>query len=261
MKRVGKILFPLLSVFAVIAIFYIISAIVSDEMTIPSPTAVFYEFFSLFKENSFYKELLMNVFRTVVSFISAFVAAGVLAVLAAKNAIINGLFYPLVTAVRAVPTMAIFLWCLIIFRSDVSPMAVAFIVVFPMLYSAVYGAISSRDKKLDEMSKSFGVGKARIIFKMILPDVWNRLFSQFTSILSFTVKLIVAGEVLAYTKTSIGKEMQIANINFETARLFALTVAVILLSVLLEIAVKTVNQIVKRWYNERNNRKIIEKIR
>ncbi len=261
MKKAGKILFPLISVSAVIAIFYIIAAIVGDDMIIPSPTAVFAEFFSLFTKKVFYSELLANLLRTLLSFTAAFILASVTAISAARSETVKRLFYPLVTAVRAVPTMAIFLWCLIIFRSSVSPMAVAFIVIFPMLYSAVYGAVSSRDKKLDEMAKLFGVGRAKIIFKMIIPDVWNRLFPQFTSVLSFTVKLIVAGEVLAYTKTSLGREMQIANINLETARLFALTVAVILLSVTLELAVKLLNYALLRLLYGRNRRKINEKIR
>ena len=172
----------------------------------------------------------MDVLRTVSSFVFSFSVACVFAVIAGINEIFDRLFYPVV-------------------------------VTFPMLFSAVYGAVKNRDKKLDEMSKVFGVGKGQRLFKMIIPDVWKRLFPQFCSILSFNVKLIVAGEALAYTATSLGRELKIANANSEIAKLLAISVVVILIAVFLEAVVKLSAKIIGGIIYERDRKRIEQALR
>ena len=260
-KRIYGIVLPIISTAIIIVVLFAASAIVDDRLVLPDPGEIFSEFCKLFTTKAFYGEIFGNLSRTLASFALAFVLACILAISAATNDIVDKMLYPLVSAVRAVPTMALILWFLIVFKSDKSPMAVAFTVIFPMLYSAVYGAIKNRDVKLDEMARVFGVPKKKILFKIIIPDVAKRLFSQFCTTLSFTVKLIVAGEALAYTKTSLGKELQLASANLETAKLLALTVAVIILSLLLEGAIKGVVYLIRRISYGYNRRKLIEKIR
>ncbi|MBO4262714.1 MAG: ABC transporter permease subunit [Clostridia bacterium] len=258
---IKKIYLPLISLALALLLCFLLSAAVDDEMIFPSPVAVWAELLALAKTSVFYGEILSNLGRTLLSFSSAFVLASVAAAFASRYVVVEKLFYPLVAATRSVPTMSVILWCLIIFRSDKSPMAVSFIVIFPMLYSAVKGAIKQRDKSLDEMARVFNVGGAKAFFVITLPDVAKRLYPQFLSTLSFNVKLTVAGEALAYTRSSLGREMKIANANLETARLFAITVAVILLSVALEFAVRAAVEGAKRCKNGYDRKKIIEKLR
>ncbi len=261
MKKLKIILLPIISLSAVILLLYVISYFIGDELVFPSPTVIFEEFISLFGKSYFYSALLGDLARTLLSFGLSFICAAVFAVFAGINETFERLFYPITVILRSVPTMSVILWCLIVLKADKSPSAVSFIVTFPMLYSAIFGAVKNRDKKLDEMAKVFGVKKTDRIFKMIIPDVWKRLFTQFSSILSFNVKLIVAGEALAYTTNSLGRELKIANANLETAKLLALSVSIILLGVGVELAFKGIVFAIRRVKNGRDRKRIMQALR
>lgn len=261
MKALKGWLITILSVAVLVAALYIASAAVNNDLILPSPSAISAEFLRLLGQSSFYSELVADLGRTVASFLIAFVFALALGVAASMNVVVEKVLYPLTVIMRAMPAMAVILWCLLIFRAEISPSAISFIVVFPLLYTAVFGAVKNRDKKLDDVAKVYEIKAISRLFMIVIPDVWRSLFPQFCSALSFNVKLIVAGEALAYTKNSLGRELKIANANLETARLLALTVAIILLSVALEYALKGVSALVKRSVYGYNRKKIIEELR
>ncbi len=261
MKTFNKYGLPIISIVIIVYIGYIASILIGNELILPSPTAVFIEFVNLLKSKTFYLEVLMNLWRSFYGFLLSFLLSVVLTVIMGLNEVTERLFKPIVTIMRAIPTIAIILWVLMIFKSDVSPVAISFIVIFPILYSALTTAVGSRDKKLDDVIKVYGIKKSDAIFKIILPDVGERSIPQIASTFAFNVKLIVAGEALSYTKLSLGKEMNIANANFETAKLLALTIAVILLSVILEQALLLIWKLSRRAVYGYTRRKIDESLR
>ncbi|MBO4323094.1 MAG: ABC transporter permease subunit [Clostridia bacterium] len=261
MKLFQKIILPIISVAIFIFALFIAALLIDDGLIFPSPTSVFKEFFVLLKSESFYREVILDLWRTTYSFFFSLVLSVIFAVITSLNDALKTLFYPVVASIRAVPTIAIILWCLIIFKSDVAPAAISFIVTFPMVYNEISAAIFSRDKKIDEMAKIYGIKKSDYIFRIIVPDISERCFPQVCSLFSFNVKLIVAGEALSYTKLSIGRELQLANINMETAKLLAFSVAVILMSVLAEVFLKALWKLIKGGIYGYNRKRIIEKIR
>ncbi len=108
------------------------------------------------------------------------------------------------------------------------------------------------------MARAYGVGRFKIFLGITVREVIDGLFSDFITILAFNVKLTVAGESLANTRISIGREMSVANVNFETARLIALTVIAILLSIIIELVVKLIRYAIIRGINEYNRKKTIK---
>ena len=73
------------------------------------------------------------------------------------------------------------------------------------------------------------------------------LFEGSASGFSLNVKLIIAAEALASTEDSLGLIMKGSNMNLETARLFAVTIAAVLLSVICEWAIRWIGKAVIRW--------------
>ncbi len=261
MKVLKKIGLPLLAAAIIIAILYLAASAIGSELILPSPTVIFKEFFGLLKTKIFYRELAMNLWRSFYSFALAFLLAAFFATVMSMSEVAEKLFNPFIMVMRAIPTISVILWVLMIFKSDASPAAISFIVIFPMLYSAVISTVKARDRKLDEVAKVYGIKKSDVIFKMILPDVGERLIPQIASTFAFNVKLIIAGEALSYTKLSLGREMKIANANLETARLLALTVAVVLLSIIAEYVLIGIWQISKRAVYGYTRRKIDKNLR
>lgn len=261
MKIIKKVGLPIISVLGIIGFVYILSAVYNSEMIAPSPTKIFKEFIALFTTENFIKSVFSTLWRAVYSFLISFITALVFAVLAYFWETVERLLYPLTVILRALPTMSVILLCLIWLKSSKSPAAIAFIVVFPMLYSSILSSLKGQDKDLLEMAKVYGVKKKTVFFKLILPDIVSILISQLISTFSFNIKLVIAGEALAYTKLSIGRLMNIANSSFETARLLALAMVAIILSFLVEFILKTLTQTVKRLKNGYSRKKSNSKVR
>jgi ABC-type nitrate/sulfonate/bicarbonate transport system permease component len=103
-----------------------------------------------------------------------------------------------------------------------------------MLYTAAYTALQGVDKDLIEMSNAYRVPKGTQVKTLYLPSVLPTLLKEGVAALSFSLKLTVSAEVLAFTYRSLGGLMQEANGAGEFATMMALTVFVCLLGALIE---------------------------
>ena len=261
MKLFKKIGIPIISVLGVIALWQILSFTLNSEIVAPSVKKIFIEFIGLFSTKNFFKSIFLTLWRAVLSFLISLVLATVCAIFANMSETVERLFYPITVILRAMPTMSVILLCLIWLKSSKSPIAISFIVVFPMIYSAVLSALKSQDEQLLQMAKVYGVKRGTVLTKLILPQVLLSLTPQLISTFSFNIKLTVAGEALAYTKLSLGVIMHGAQTAFETARLLALTVVAIGLSFCLEIILKGIFNLSKRIIYGYNRKRAIQKIR
>jgi NitT/TauT family transport system permease protein len=84
------------------------------------------------------------------------------------------------------------------------------------------------------MAKIFGFSKGKTLRLIYWPTVYPFLLSGIMTALGFAWKAGVAAEVISTPKNSIGAQLYDAKIYLETADLFAWTVVVILLSMVIE---------------------------
>lgn len=229
----------------IIILWYITAGIFNDDMIAPAPHAVMKEFFAILGEKSVYKSIIGTFSRSMISFLIAFAMALLMAIAANASAFLEKFFYPLVALLRVLPAMAAILLCLIWLKSAKSPIAISFIVVFPMTYSTIFSAIKNRDKETAELLKVYGVKPFKVFWGCTFPNVFDKIFPELVSLLAFNVKLTVSGEALANTQLSIGREMYVANAYLETGRLMAFAVIAVLLSVIIEVVIKSIYKIVK----------------
>ena len=237
---------PVITLFLLVGVWYIAAAAVGKEVILPTPHVVIKSTFELFADGGFYLALLSSLLKILISFMIALVFGVAFAVLSANFKIIEKLLYPLIIVQRATPTMSVIFLCLLWFGKNVSPVIVALLVIFPVLYSSVLTAIKSCDKRLIEMSSLYKVKKSTMVKKLYLPYVADTVYSDCVSVLSLTVKLIIAAEALSMSNMTLGRLMQISNDNLETARLFAVTVVAVLLSVALESVLKLIRWLLRR---------------
>ena len=234
-----------LGIITVILVWYSVALKINSDLLAPTPLTVCRELLAALKEKSVYKSIIGTFSRSMISFLIAFVVALIMAVAANASAFLEKLFYPLVALLRVLPAMAAILLCLIWLKSAKSPIAISFIVVFPMMYSAMLSAIKNRDRETAELLKVYGVKPVKVFWGCTLPNVFEKIFPEIISLLAFNVKLTVSGEALANTQLSIGREMYVANAYLETGRLMAFAVIAVLLSVIIEVVVKLIYKTVR----------------
>lgn len=231
---IANVLYPLLAAGIVCGVWAIVAAAVDKPIIMPSLGAIAQKFVALFSSKGFWGAVGGTLLRALLSFVYSFVFAAALALLAIFVKPVFRLLSPLVTVLRAAPTMAIILLAMLWLDYDDAPVLIGFLVTFPLLYSAFYTAVSGVDKDLLEMARAFGIGGKDKIFKVYLPHIVPAAFDSLKSNVSLNLKVVIAAEVLSQTKKSIGVEMQRANIVFDVDVLLAWTVVAILLSFVAE---------------------------
>lgn len=247
LKKYENIIYPFLSLSLFLAVWAIVSAIVKIEMILPSPYLTIKNFFSLLTQKVFWQAILGTLWRTVLSFVLSYTFAILFAVISAGSQVFHKLLEPIITILRATPTMSIILLAIIWLKSQTSPLLIAFLIVFPMCYTAIYEALTNVDNRLLDMAKVYKVYKGLVIRKLYIPSIAPTLFSSAKSNISLSVKVIIAAEVLAQTAKSMGNNMQLSKIYLDTAELLAWSITAVVLSYILEGCVTLVKKLCVRW--------------
>lgn len=247
-RIVFNILYPIAAFLLIVALWSLLSLLSKNKLLMPSATTIFSNFFDLIILPSFWKAVGGTLLRSLIAFLISFAAAAVLALVSTFSKHFRGVLKPAVAALRAAPTMAVILLSTLWLDYSESPILIGFLISFPLMYSAFYSALSSVDGKLLEMANVFLVPRRDKIMLIYVPSVLPPVFDSVQSVVSLTVKVVIAAEVIAQTKASIGIEMLKSNIVFDIGYLIAWTVAAVVLSYLLEIVVAIVKKSVGLKY-------------
>ena len=207
---------------------------VGKEVLIPSPAQVFSRLWQLAGQAVFWLTAISSLGRVVLGFAAALAIGVVLAVLTAASRICRALLQPLVSVIRATPVASFIILALVWLPNARVPVFISFLTVVPIVWANVESGIVQTDRGLLEMAKMYRFSRARTLRDVYVPSVRPYFLSAFTTGLGFAWKSGIAAEVIANTKNSIGGQIYGAKIYLETADLFAWTLAVIALSMILE---------------------------
>lgn len=187
--------------------------------------------------------------RTLYAFAISFALAAILAALGALSRMFRLILNPIMVVVRILPTLAVMLIILKATRGNraLSPVIVTVLVLFPMIYARIVAAVDAIDGGIMEMAKIYQVSRRERIFKIYIPLVSPSVLPQIGADLSLGLKIMISAEVLANTARGLGGMMQESSLASETANLFALTLAAIVLGLIVDAAFSQFSRITDRW--------------
>ena len=233
-RIVENIVYPLIALGLALAVWAIVAKIKDNPLVLPMPDVVLERFFKLGGEDGFWLAVLASILRTLIAFITSFAVALLFATLGGVFKPFHRIMSPLVTILRAAPTVAVILIMYAFVHNTTMAVLVGFLIAFPIMYSAFYSAIVGVDRDLVEMAKLYNVSPVNRIRFVYLPSIANTLFDTSKSTLSLTFKVVVAAEILTSVARSVGGKIQTAYASFEVAYLLAWTLVAIVFSFVLE---------------------------
>lgn len=205
-----------------------------SEIILPSPDRAFAALVELAGEDNFLPSILQTIKRGSAGFLLSAAAALCIGIAAGENRIVFNLFRPLLTVIKTVPVLSIVLLAIIWFSTENVPVFVCFLVVFPVISANVIEGIRNIDPHLLEMARIYRVGRRRILFQIYLPSLIPYLLAGLSTAAGVTWKAVIAAEVLSMPRYAIGTGMQYAQIQLNTAELFAWTILAVIISSLSE---------------------------
>ena len=235
-KRVlSNIFSPILALGIVLSVWAIIAEAENKPLVLPQLNVIFDELGVLLAQASTYIAIGNTLLNTMEAFAVSVLLAIFLSILGVVFPPLHRILSPINTMLKATPTMAIILLSILWLDTEKCPPFIGFLIAFPLLYSLFRQSLLAVDKNLLEMAKVYKVSIFDRIKSIYIPSVLPNMIGSMQSVISLTIKVVIAGEILAYVNNTIGFEMQMANSLVETATLIAWTIAAIILSFLLEL--------------------------
>lgn len=210
---------------------------VGNDLLVPAPWKSMEKLGELLQNSLFWQGFWLTVLRTAIAFAISFALAVIFAVIAYMVPSFAAFFAPIASAMRSLPVLAVLLILLSAMGTGVAPVAVAFMSLFPMLYTGVLAALSGIDRQIIEVTRVYCPSRAARIAKVYLPLASPYVLREAGGAVSFALKLVVSAEVVAQTRRGLGGMMQEAHVWGELPTLFALVVLTFILGLVVELAV------------------------
>ncbi len=210
------------------------SMAVGLEVLLPAPLAVLKRLGSLMGTADFYIAIGISLSHVALGFFIGFVCGILTGTAAHLLRPFGAVLSPLLTVVKATPVASFILLAYVWMTPDVIPIFTSFLMVFPMVHSAVFQGLSALDRQNAEMLALFSVPFLRRLKIFYLPSLLPFLKAGAVTAMGTSWKAGIAAEVLCSSRGSVGKYIYESKYYLETVDLFAWTVTVILLSLMLE---------------------------
>ena len=223
-RRVGAVVFWL-------AVWQCAAMAVGQEVFLVSPLQALHTLFGLLPRKEFWQRVCFSSGRILLGFVLGTVVSAVLAAAAESCPAAETLLAPVMQLVKATPVASFIILALVWVRGSSLSVLISFLMVLPVMYSAVRTGIESADPQLLEMAQVFRLPLGRRLRAVWLPAVLPAFRQGCSVALGICWKSGVAAEVIGLPDGSIGDALYRAKITLSTGELFAWTFVIILLSI------------------------------
>lgn len=203
----------------------------------PSPTAVFEVLWKMLQTPRFYQITLHSFLNVFSGVLWGIFSACALVVLTHKVKLIRELFLPLMSVIKATPVASFIILAFFFIGSSKTPGFITFLMVFPVIWTNLDEGLRKIDKGLSEVATVYQFSPLEKFRYLILPSVQPYFASACRSALGLAWKAGVAAEIITMPPETIGAMIGDAKTYIMTEEMFAWTLTVILLSLLIEFGV------------------------
>ena len=217
---------------------WLIAALLGRPLLLPTPPAILQSLLSLTATGEFWLALLTSIGRVLGGLSLGVIIGTALGITTYFFPSLSILIRPLLTVVRSTPvaSFVVLIWSFT--GGQMLPLIIAALMVLPIVADGLSHGLREASPALGEVATLYRLSPLRQFLIHRLPAALPSFFGAMTTSVGFAWKAGIAAEILAATSGSIGKEIYFSRLYFETDDLWAWTLAVILLSLALELFVK-----------------------
>lgn len=212
----------------------IFSAVLGRVTVLPTPFAVLKKLVELLATSRFYLDCLFSLGRIFSGLFAGILAGVLLAAFCAASGLFDAVFSPAVSVIKATPIASIIILMLFVMDKSFVPMVASMLMVVPIVFGNVRRGIVSVPTEQKEVADVFGFGFGKRMKYCILPSVLPYFSAACRSALGLAWKAGVAAEVICTPRYSIGLNLNNAKVYLESEELYAWTIVVVIMSVLIE---------------------------
>ncbi len=236
--RMPKWVAGLLATLFWLAIWAALALAVRSPLLLPAPWTVAAMLARLLGTSDYWLTVLATLGRTATAFLCGVAGGVLLAAATHASSVVDAMLAPALRVIRATPVPSFIILALVWMSASAVPVLIGALMVLPIVWGQTAQALAAVDPKLIEMARMYRFSRGKTLRAVTVPSILPALLAACETSLGLCWKACVAAEVLAVTLLSIGGKLRDAKIYLETDALLAWTVTVILLSVLIERALR-----------------------
>ena len=226
-------------------VWYLVSSRIGIDLIFPSPEAVFTELWLLVTNQSdslirygveynFWFITILSLIRVIWGVLISIILGTLLAYLTSVSRLLNTLLTPALSAVKATPVASFIILAMLWFEKTTLPVFITALIVVPIVWANVSEGIRAVDPQLRQVTRVYRFSLFKSLFRLYIPSVAPYFLAACQSSLGMAWKAGVAAEILAVPEIAIGSEIFYSKQYMEPATLFAWSLIVIVLSLIIE---------------------------
>ena len=205
-----------------------------NELLLPYPWTVAQALGRLWVQWDFWKNVGLSLWRVLQGMAVGMAVGALLAMLTCWLPLADRLLSPAIRVIRATPVASFILLVLLWTARTNVPVVIAGLMVLTVVWENLSQSIRAVDPQLLEMAKCYGFSRLKIIYLVYIPSLKPFFSAALTNAIGLAWKSAVAAEVLCLPLLATGTKIYYAKLYLEIPELFAWTVVVVTLSLLLE---------------------------
>jgi NitT/TauT family transport system permease protein len=240
----------LISLISLLISYYFLSLIVNNEVLLPTIRQLGNYFYQI-EFNEFLKNVSHTLLKALSSYLISMILAFILAIIARYKKLylfIN----PYISILKTIPTISIILIVIVWLGNELAIYLIPFLVIFPLLYETIFYQLKNVDVKLIAVTNVYRFSLKQKLKYLYFYPLLEGLMLSFKQTFGLCLKIIVMAEVLAQGEFGIGAKIQNERINIEMSGVFAWTIILIVIILVIDFVLDTVTKRVIKWkcYNE-----------
>lgn len=207
------------------------------SFAVPTPVAAAKALFSLVCQGSFWLTVFASLGRIFSGLLGGVILGTALAALSVQSRWIDAIISPAQRVIRCTPVASFIMVLWILAGRDRVPGAISLLMVMPVIWQSLTNGYRNLDPSLGEVLQVFRGSLWQRLILYILPSLKTCFLTGLVNATGLAWKAGIAAEIIAFTGHSIGREISNARNLFDGPQMFAWTICVVILSLLLEKAI------------------------
>ena len=230
MKRSGVFF----SIMILLGVWQLAAMGIQNDFLMPYPMDVFSLMAVQCRESSFYEIVIHTLFRSLLGLSLALCCAALGAFLSYFYTFVKYLLSPFILLTKSIPNVSYIIIILVWFGSQSSSVIIPFLILFPVIYANLYNALLHMDQDVKDVIRLYPETPWRMLQKVYIPLLLPAINASLSSGLGLALKVGVMAEIIGQVQLGIGRQLNIARFNMDMTAIFAWTLWIILLLLILE---------------------------
>ena len=224
----------LITLAVVMVIWQLAAMLVNKPLILPSPLTVAQLMIHQAASGEFYRALFATIFRVVRGLAVAFVMALAGAVASGMNRKFEASFEVINNIIKTVPNISYIILILVWLGSENSVTVITVFILFPNLYGSMLVGMKSVPQVILDMAALERMPFLTRLYAVYWPYLFPSMMSALKTAFGMGFKVSIMAEILGAVREGIGREMSFARTYVETGSIFAWTIWVIIVSMLVD---------------------------